>query len=71
MNTDIEIKTTLELNATEAIWLKGLVQNAQCDPCEESKEDREMRGRIFDAIPSFPELYHASTQYYREGDYEK
>jgi hypothetical protein len=60
-NTKTTMEITLKLTAQEAIWLKGLVQNAQCDPADESTEDAAMRAALFDALPSFPDLYQANV----------
>ena len=64
MNADTKttMEITLKLTAKEAIWLKGLVQNPQCHPAEESTEDAEMRATLFDALPSFPDLFQANDQ---------
>jgi len=59
-NIQTELRITLELNTAEAIWLKSLVQNAQCDA--ESPENAEMRENLFEALPSFPELLNALTK---------
>jgi hypothetical protein len=59
--TTMEI-TLIKLTAEEAIWLKGLVQNPQCHPCEESAENAEMRASLFNALPSFPDLYRANVK---------
>lgn len=56
-----KMEITLTLTAEEAIWLKGLVQNAQCDPSEESEENSAMRSAMFDALPSFEELYRSNA----------
>lgn len=61
-NTKTTMEITLKLTAKEAIWLKGLVQNAQCPPDEESSEDAGMRAALFDALPSFPDLFQANSQ---------
>jgi hypothetical protein len=63
MNTDTKttMEITLKLTAKEAIWLKGLVQNPQCHPNDESAEDEEMRSALFDALPSFPDLFQANA----------
>jgi hypothetical protein len=60
-NAKTKMEITLTLTAEEAIWLKGLVQNAQCDPSEESAENAAMRAAMFDALPSFEELYRSNT----------
>ena len=64
MNADTKttIEITLKLTAKEAIWLKELVQNPQCDPSDESDEDIAMRKALFDALPSFPDLFQANTK---------
>lgn len=40
----------LELNAEEAEWLKGQVQNSHLPPSEEPEEDRVMRKKFFNAV---------------------
>lgn len=64
MNADTKttMEITLKLTAKEAIWLKGMVQNAQCDPSDESDEDIAMRAALFDALPSFPDLFQANKE---------
>lgn len=57
-----KMEITLTLTAEEAIWLKGLVQNAQCDPAEESAENSAMRAALFDALPDFEELYRSNVK---------
>lgn len=61
-DTKTEMKITITLTAKEAIWLKGLVQNAQCHPDEESAENSSMRAVMFDALPSFQDLYRANRE---------
>jgi hypothetical protein len=58
--TKTTMEITLKLTAQEAIWLKGLVQNPQCHPDEESSETAGMRESLFNALPSYPDLYRAN-----------
>lgn len=64
MNSDTKttMEITLKLTAEEAIWLKSLVQNPPPSPHYESAENEEKRAALFDALPSFPDLYQANDQ---------
>lgn len=42
-------KCTLELDEDEARWLNNYMQNPACEPERETKEDRAMREKFFNA----------------------
>lgn len=44
------VKVTLKLCEKEALWLKALVQNPLCSPDDESKFNKEMRRKFWDAL---------------------
>lgn len=47
---------TLKLSKEHARMIKGLMQNPQCPPEEESLEDRRVRSELWNALPSLEEL---------------
>ncbi len=56
IKTEKEITVTLTLNATEALWIKRMVQNATVPPNEEGSKERAMRMRFWNTLPSIEEL---------------
>ncbi len=50
----VQVKLILSVNETN--WLKTYLQNPCCDPKDESKEDSDMRLRLFNALPLFEDI---------------
>jgi hypothetical protein len=51
--TEKVTKITLVLDLYEARWLRGLVQNPQCEPNKEDPDNKQMREVFFTALSEF------------------
>ena len=63
---EVEIKQSLEvllrLNAKEALFIKTLIQNPIGDSLDENVEKREIRMRLWDALPPLSQLEPLANQ---------
>ena len=57
MEYSIERKATITftLNEREAGWLKGFIQNPNCHPVDEPKEDKQIRCDLFNVLKGVEE----------------